>query len=80
MTRQERFLADFQRLLDRYEATFEVELENQNYISRPVATVHSYDTYDDNGNVVQEGIEVTLPNYMTGGIRMSLPVVESEGR
>jgi hypothetical protein len=77
MTRQERFLADFQRLLDRYEATFEVELESVGYSSRPMATVYSYGTYDDNGNIVREGIDVTLPNYMTGGTRIPLSVVES---
>ena len=58
------FMRDFEELLRRYNATFDVTQEWNGHSSSPSAEIDFDGIYDENHNEVRPYINFQLPNYI----------------
>ena len=62
---QEAFMSEFQEMIRRYNAVFEIVDIGVEYHSWNVAEIYFNGIYDDNGNVIREPSEFRMPSFIS---------------
>jgi hypothetical protein len=61
----EAFMTEFQDLLCRYNATFEIVDIGVEYHSHNVAEIYFNGIYDEDGNTIRKASEFQMPDYIS---------------